>query len=143
MENPMNALQKNLLEPARQLSAVSLGNMEKLINLQLSSCKVYGDIGFRQMRKLSQVSDLEKAQEFTWGQIEPLSEINKQLLSDWQDLVALNNSYKDDLKSVFKAAEETELSEASAEPKPAKKPAKPKTTKKAEPTKPAAPSTPA
>lgn len=101
MENPFNAWQTNLLNPMKQLSEITLNNMEKMIQLQLASTKSYGDIGFRQMRKLADVRDVEQVQEFTWGQIEPLSEVNKQLVSDWQHFVAINNEYKNELKAAF------------------------------------------
>ncbi len=71
------------------------------MTLQIESGKAYTDIAFNQLKKVPHIHNLEEAGDFFWGQIEPISEVNKQLLSDWKAVMALNTEWSDSIKSVF------------------------------------------
>lgn len=87
--------------PARKFADCIINTGADILEMQFASTRVYGEIGFRQLHKLAGVTSLDQAKEFAWSQIEPLSEVNKQLLNDWKGLVSINNGMKDELKSVF------------------------------------------
>ena len=87
--------------PIRKFADHLIDSGADLLELQFNSARVYSDIGFRQLEKLTGVTSLDQARDFAWGQLEPLSEVNKQLLNDWKGLVAINNGLKDGVKEVF------------------------------------------
>ncbi len=105
------------LGPANSLGELVLDTAEKMADLQIESGKAYSSIAFSQWKKVPRVRNFEEAGDFLWGQIEPISEVNKQLLHDWKSLVALNTEFTDGIKAAFSTAEK---------PKPAAAPA-PKT----------------
>lgn len=90
-----------LATPAKALGEAVLANAEKMACLQLESGKIYTEIAFRQLKQLPEIKSLERAGDFFWGQIGPLSEINKQLLNDWKSLTNINNDFTRDVKSAF------------------------------------------
>lgn len=134
------------LVPVKVLSEAFIGNAEKIVALQMDSRKVYSDIAFGQLKKMSTITSAEAAGDFFWGQIEPIGAFNKQLLADWKSMMALNSEFASDLKSAFttnqeapkkktapkkkaasaKSTSEPVTSVIAAEPKPATKASKPK-----------------
>ena len=132
--------------PVKALSDAFIGNAEKMVSLQMDSRKVYSDIAFGQLKKMSTITSMEDAGDFLWGQIEPIGAFNKQLLTDWKSMMALNSEFTSDVKSAFttkkesakkkpapkkkgsatKTASEPVTSIIAAEPKPATKASKPK-----------------
>lgn len=90
-----------LTVPAKAMGAIYIDTAEKLVDLQMESSKVYSDIAFNQLKKIPTIHNIEEAGDFLWGQIEPFSEFNKQLLSDWKSLMALNTEVTNSMKSVF------------------------------------------
>ena len=113
-----------IVEPAKALGSVFIEASEKMMEMQMNSCKVYCDIVFDQMRKVPDIHNAEQAGDFVWGQIEPMSELNKQLLSDFKALMAFNTEFTNDVKAVFaKTSSRPEASSAATkQPEPAKKP---------------------
>lgn len=90
-----------LTVPVKALGDIYVDTAEKLVDLQMESSKVYTDIAFNQLKKIPGIHNIEEAGDFLWGQIEPISEFNKQLLSDWKSLMALNTDVTNSMKSVF------------------------------------------
>ncbi len=132
--------------PVKVLSEAFIDNAEKIVALQMDSRKVYSEIAFGQLKKMSTITSAEAAGDFLWGQIEPIGAFNKQLLADWKSMMALNSQFTSDVKSAFitkpdapkpkpatkkkaastKKASEPVTSVIAAEPKPATKATKPK-----------------
>lgn len=116
-----------LTTPAVQLGGVMVDTAEKFVAMQMDSCKVYSDIAFRELKKFPEVKSLEQAGDLLWGQIEPFSEFNKQLLNDWKSLMALNSKFTQDVKGVFSsqvAKSAAAKEETPKEPKPSASKAK-------------------
>ena len=90
-----------LVGPAKELSNIFIDAAEKIVELQMKSGKIYSDMTFVQLKKIPEIHNPEEAGDFFWGQIEPISEFNKQLLSDWKALMALNTEVTNDVKSAF------------------------------------------
>jgi phasin family protein len=89
------------LAPIKGLMAASIKHWEQWSHWQLASSQAYCDIGFEQLRKMAAITNMEQAQAVAWNNIEPVSAINKQLLSDWQSWVKLHNQYKNDVSAAF------------------------------------------
>ena len=89
------------LTPIKALGDIWIGTTEKVVELQMGSCKAYSDIAFGQLRKVPDIHSLEEAGDFFWGQIEPLSEFNKQVLSDWKALISINTELSGNIKLAF------------------------------------------
>lgn len=104
-----------LASPALRLGGVMVDTTEKFVAIQMDSCKVYSDIAFRELKKIPEVKNMEQAGDLLWGQIEPFSEFNKQLLNDWKSLVALGTEFSQDVKRAFSSdsGKATETSPAS------------------------------
>lgn len=115
--------------PAKALGDVFIDTTEKLSTQQFKSYHAYSSIYFAQLKKIPDIQNFEDAGSFFWGQIEPISEFNKQLLNDWKSLVGLNAAFISETKAVF----------AKPKPAPAQKPKKPATKKTAAPKPEAAP----
>ena len=89
------------LDPIHVLGEIALDSGEKMMELQMESCRAYSDIGLSQIKKLSSIRSLEQAGDFTWGQIEPIGQINKQVLADLKSVAAINSEFTTEVKSVF------------------------------------------
>lgn len=122
-----------LTVPAKHFGDLMIGTAEKFVAFQMDSCRAYSDIAFREMKKVPEVKSIEQAGDLLWGQIEPLSEINKQLLNDWKSLVALNSEFTQEMKSVF-STPGASTPGASQQASQAEKPAKTNTASKSKST---------
>ena len=96
---------KGAISPFQSVADASIRTIDQISKLQIESSKIYMGFGFSQMRKLIELRNMNQAKEFTWAQLEPLSEINKQLVCDWKSMVAINNTFKAELKASFKKPE--------------------------------------
>lgn len=96
---------KGAISPFQSVADASIRTIDQISKLQIESSKIYMGVGFSQMRKLTELRNMNQAKEFTWAQLEPLSEINKQLACDWKNMVAINNTFKAELKASFKKPE--------------------------------------
>lgn len=114
-----------LVAPAKALSDVFLGTAEKMVALQMDSCDVYKEIAFGQLKKIPGIYSVETAGDFFWGQIEPISEVNKQILSDCKAVMALNSDFTSGVKTALTPAKKAKSTTKTA----AKTTAKPKTVK--------------
>lgn len=101
-----------VVAPARAFGEAMLDTTEKALSMQMDSCKVYSDIMFKQLKKMPEVTSVTQAGELFWGQIEPMSEFNKQMLKDWKSLVALNTEFAAAVKGAFTSQDE-EVAETS------------------------------
>ena len=110
----------NAINPIHALGSVALDSGEKLLDLQLESCKAYSDIGLSQIKKFSSIRNLEQIGEFTWGQIEPIGEVNKQLLTDWKSVMAINSEFTSEVKSIFAKNSSDEKTTSTTKTKSAK-----------------------
>lgn len=122
------------IAPAKALSDVFIDTAEKMVALQMDSCNAYKDIAFNQLKKIPSIQNVEMAGDFLWGQIEPMSELNKQVLSDCKAVMALNSTLTTGIKTALTPAKKAKPAAAKAKPKPAAKAkpaatAKPKTVK--------------
>lgn len=111
--------------PARAIGDAVLHTTEKAVSLQMDSCKVYNDIVFKQLKKVPEVTSLTQAGDLLWGQIEPISEFNKQMLKDWKSLITLNTEFAAAVKSAFSDTEEKPAKKPQSEPLKAAEPAAP------------------
>lgn len=116
-----------LAAPAKALSDVFIGTAEKMVALQIDSCNVYKEIAFNQLKKMPTIQSVETAGDFFWGQIEPISEFNKQVLSDCKAVMAINSELASGVKTALTPAkkakkiksilpEEKPAAEAKSEP---------------------------
>lgn len=90
-----------LAAPAKALSDIFIGTAEKMVALQMDSCDIYKDIAFSQLKKIPTIHSVETAGDFFWGQIEPISEFNKQVLSDCKAVMALNSEFTSGIKTAL------------------------------------------
>lgn len=120
------------IAPAKAISDVFIDTAEKMVALQMDSCNAYKDIAFNQLKKIPAIHNVEMAGDFLWGQIEPMSEFNKQVLSDCKAVMALNSTLTTGIKTALTPAKKAKPAATKAKPKPAAKAkpaAKPKTVK--------------
>ncbi len=90
-----------IIEPGRALGGVLVEASEKMLDMQMNSCKGYSDIAFGQLKKMTQITNVEQASDFLLGQIEPLSQLNKQLLGDCKSVMSFNTELANEVKGVF------------------------------------------
>lgn len=111
------------MTPVKALGEIWIDTAEKAVDLQMYSCKAYTDIAFSQLKKVPGIHNMEDAGDFFWGQIGPISEFNKQLLSDWKALVTLNTELTGNVKSAFSTSKPETVTSVLApeEPEPESK----------------------
>ena len=80
------------------------------------------------MKKVPTIHNVEEAGDFFWGQIEPISEFNKQLLSDCKAVMSINTEFTNGVKTAFSSKKDSSVE--SIVPKEKSEPAKLARTKK-------------
>lgn len=113
------------VDPAKALGDAFIDTTEKMTDQQFKSCSAYSSIYFNQLKKVPDIQNLEDAGTFFWGQIEPFSEFNKQLLNDWKAVIGLNSDLINEAKGVFSTpksepTKEPRKKSAAKKPSPAK-----------------------
>lgn len=104
-----------LWSSSHELNKLAIDKMEETTKLGLASTVYFSAAGFRQLRAVSKVKDMESMRDFTADSITLSGEIAKKLLDDGKSLLGIGVGMKDKIASLFANAEEV------AQKKPAAK----------------------
>lgn len=100
---------------SHELNKLAIDKMEETTKLGLASTVYFSAAGFRQLRAVSKVKDMESMRDFTADSITLSGEIAKKILDDGKSLLGIGVGMKDKIASLFTNAEEV------AQKKPATK----------------------
>nr|WP_298249024.1 phasin family protein [uncultured Halomonas sp.] len=111
--------------PARAFAALSLDYTEKLVNAQLEATQAYADVNLAQLRRLTEVKDVEGLKGYFEGQQDVAKQLTERLKGDAEKAVALQQEFVQQSQkltegSVKQAQESAEKAAASATSKAGK-----------------------
>lgn len=111
--------------PARAFAALSLDYTEKLVNAQLEATQAYADVNLAQLRRLTEVKNVEGLKGYFEGQQDVAKQLTERLKGDAEKAVALQQEFVQQSQkltegSVKQAQESAEKAAASATSKAGK-----------------------
>ncbi|NWN82559.1 MAG: phasin family protein [Halomonas sp.] len=111
--------------PARAFAALSVDYTEKLVNAQIEATQAYADVNLAQLRRLTEVKDVEGLKGYFEGQQDVAKQLTERLKGDAEKAVALQQEFVQESQkltegSVKQAQESAEKATASATSKSGK-----------------------
>lgn len=114
--------------PARAFAALSLDYTEKLVSAQLEATQAYADVNLTQLRRLTEVKDVEGLKGYFEGQQDVAKQLTERLKGDAEKAVALQQEFvqqsqkltEGSVKQAQESAEKATESAASATSKAGK-----------------------
>ena len=118
-ENILNAFTeqaKTMYEPMAKFNSLFVSNMEKLTEFQLNAIKSYAEMSIDQMKKASEVKDVDSMQSYTAAQAESMSAMNKKIMDDAKALSDMAMEFKTQVEGVTEEARSSAAATASTKP---------------------------
>ena len=107
METPaMMKEAEKVFAPVRELNKLALGNLEKLVELQLASIKSYTDLTLAQLQAAADAKDIEDVRALIARQQEIAQTVADKLAADTKNVMELGNNYVSQVQSIAKESAE-------------------------------------
>ncbi|MBA1146445.1 phasin family protein [Ectothiorhodospiraceae bacterium WFHF3C12] len=81
--------------PMREMATLNVDYLEKVAELQMDAAKAYADLGLKQVRAATSVSDVQGLQDYVKAQGETVNTVSKRVQEDAQKVVTLSKDYAD------------------------------------------------
>ena len=117
----MNAQAGKYFEPVREINALTLKNVEKLLELQLQSVNDTARLSLEQLKSAADIKDVEGLKKYFSGQAEVAQAFGERLVRDGQTAVELGISYTDKVQQIVVETLKQETPVATTAPKTAAK----------------------
>jgi len=100
----MNAQVEKCFEPVKQLNALAIENVEKLIDIQLKALNDNTRIGVEQLKSASEIKDAESLKAYFTNQAEIAKTVSERFVKDTQAAIELGTSYGNEIQNVLNDA---------------------------------------
>ncbi len=91
---------QSVLAPMTKMNKLAVGNLEKLVSLQMDALQAYVDLGMKQLKAAVEISNPNEAHSFMNNQIEVAGIMRKRVLEDAKAFADLGANYKDELSKL-------------------------------------------
>ena len=98
----MNATIEKYFEPVQQLNALTVANIEKLVNRQLAAINEAAEISVNQLKSAVEVKDVEGLQTYLQGQAEAARTISERFVEDSKYAVELGTEFNNEVQKLIK-----------------------------------------
>lgn len=112
----MNLQTDKYFEPAREINALALANVEKLLDIQLKAINDTAKLGVEQLKSAAEIKDADSLKKYITDQSEVVKSLGERFVKDSQAALELGTSYTDKVQQVVTNVVKTEPA-AKAAPK--------------------------
>ena len=121
----MNVQTEKYLEPVKEMNALALENVEKLLDIQLKSINDTTRLGVEQLKSAADIKDIDGLKQYFTNQAELVKSLGERFVKDTQAALELGTSYTDKVQQIvtdtIKPETIMKAATASAEPATATK----------------------
>ena len=100
----MNEQFEKFMTPVREINALTVENLEKLLSIQLKYVEDSAKIGIDQMKTASSIADMEGLKTYMSQQAEVSKQMTERAITDGRAVMELGNSYTSSVQKIFKDA---------------------------------------
>ena len=100
----MNAQVNKYFEPLRELNALAVENVEKIVGIQMKYIEDSAKLGIESMKGAAAISDVEGLKTYLTKQAEMSKELSERALSDSKTVMELGKSYTSEVQKIMKDA---------------------------------------
>ncbi len=112
----MNLQTEKYFEPVKQLNALALENLEKLLDIQLKAINDTARVGVEQLKSAANINDADSLKEYFANQAETAKTFGERFVKDTQTAIELGKNYSDKVQGVITDAVKPETNQK-AKPK--------------------------
>lgn len=98
----MNEQFEKFMTPVRELNALTVANLEKLMNIQMKYVEDSAKIGIDQMKTASTIADVEGLKNYMSQQAELSKQLTERAITDSRTVLELGNSYTTGVQKILK-----------------------------------------
>lgn len=89
-----------LVEPVRRYNALVVDNAGKLLEIQLESARSYADLGIKQLRDVTEISDLKTFQAYWSNQAEVAKTVAERAQQDARKVAEIGQGFTAELQNL-------------------------------------------
>ena len=97
----MNVQTEKYLEPVKEMNALALENVEKLLDIQLKSINDTTRLGVEQLKSASDIKDIDGLKQYFTNQAELVKSLGERFVKDTQAALELGTSYTDKVQQIM------------------------------------------
>ena len=96
----MNVQAGKYFEPAREINALALDNVEKLLDIQLKSINDTARLSVEQLKSAADIKDVDSLKKYFTDQAEIVKALGERFIKDSQAALELGVSYTDKVQQI-------------------------------------------
>ena len=100
----MNEQFEKFITPVRELNALAVENLEKLMNIQMKYVEDSAKLSIDQLKTVSTIADVEGLKSYLGQQAELSKQMTERAISDSRAVLELGNSYTAGVQKIVKEA---------------------------------------
>jgi len=100
----MNTQVNKFFAPLRELNALAVENVEKLVGIQMKYIEDSAKVSIESMKGAAAISDMEGLKSYLTKQTEANKELAERTLSDSKTVMELGKSYTSEVQKIMKDA---------------------------------------
>lgn len=100
----MNEQFEKFITPVRELNALTVENLEKLLNIQMKYVEDSAKLGIDQLKTASAIADVEGLKSYMGQQAELSKQLTERVITDSRAVLELGNSYTTGVQKIVKEA---------------------------------------
>ena len=97
----MNVQTEKYLEPVREMNALALENVEKLLDIQLKSINDTARLSVEQLKSAADIKDVDGLKKYFTDQAELVNSLGERFVKDTQAALELGTSYTDKVQQIM------------------------------------------
>ena len=100
----MNAQVDKFFAPVRELNALAVENVEKVIGIQMKYIEDSAKLGIESLKGAAAISDVDGLKDYLTKQAEVSKELSERALSDSKTVMELGKNYTSEVQKIMKGA---------------------------------------
>jgi len=100
----MNAQVDKFIAPMRELNALAVENVEKVLDIQLKYIEDNAKAGIESLKSAAAVNDLEGFKSYLTKQVEVSKKLTERAMSDSKSMMDLSKTYSTEIQKIMKDA---------------------------------------
>jgi phasin family protein len=100
----MNAQVNKFFAPVRELNALAVENVEKVIGIQMKYIEDSAKLGIESLKGAAAIDDVEGLRTYLTKQAEVSKELSERALNDSKTVMELGKSYTNEVQKIMKDA---------------------------------------
>ena len=97
----MNAQTEKYLEPVREINALALENVEKLLDIQLESINDTARLGVEQLKSATDIKDADSLKQYFTDQADLVKSLGERFVKDTQAALELGTGYSEKVRQIM------------------------------------------